>query len=290
MSMIQALMQALQQAATELPPDVQAALRAARERETSSLGAAQLDAILENIEVAGDGAIPMCQDTGVQTFFVEAGVRSPFLADLKGWMETAVREATTAIPLRPNTVDPFTGANPGDNSGFMMPLITWDLVDGEDVLITLLPKGGGSENMSALKMLPPGVGLKGIKRSVIEHIVSCGGKPCPPTIVGVGIGGGADVAMKLGKKAVLRRIGTQHPVPQAAALERELLELVNRTGVGPMGVGGRTTCLAVHVEFAHRHPASLPLGILVQCWADRRAQVRLSADGTAEVIHPCPII
>jgi fumarate hydratase subunit alpha len=286
MSMIQALMQALQQAATTLPPDVHAALRAARERETSSLGAAQLDAILENVEVAGNGAIPMCQDTGVQTFFVEAGVRSPFLSELTGWMETAVRKATTEIPLRPNTVDPFTGANPGDNSGVMMPLITWDLVDRDDVLITLLPKGGGSENMSALKMLPPGVGLKGIKKAVVEHIVSCGGKPCPPTIVGIGIGGGADVAMKLGKKAVLRPIGTQNPVSQAAALERELLDLLNRTGVGPMGVGGRTTCLAVHVEFAHRHPASLPLGILVQCWADRRAQVRLSADGTAEVIRP----
>jgi fumarate hydratase subunit alpha len=285
MSMIQALGQALQQAATELPPDVHAALRAARARETSAMGAAQLDAILENVDVAQDGAIPMCQDTGIQTFFVEAGVQSPFLADLKGWMEEAVRQATEAIPLRPNTVDPFTGANPGDNSGPGMPLITWDLVDGDDVRITLLPKGGGSENMSALKMLPPGVGLKGIKKAVVQHIVSCEGKPCPPTIVGVGIGGGADVAMKLGKKAVLREIGSHHPVPQAAALERELLDLVNRTGVGPMGVGGDTTCLAVHVEFTYRHPASLPLGILVQCWADRRAHIRLAADGTAEVIR-----
>lgn len=285
MSMIQALGQALQQAATELPPDVHAALRAARARETSSMGAAQLDAILENVDVARNGAIPMCQDTGIQTFFVEAGVQSPFLADLKGWMEEAVRQATAAIPLRPNTVDPFTGANPGDNSGPGMPLITWDLVDGDDVRITLLPKGGGSENMSALKMLPPGVGLKGIKKAVVQHVVSCGGKPCPPTIVGVGIGGGADVAMKLGKKAVLRQIGSHHPMPQVAALERELLDLVNRTGVGPMGVGGDTTCLAVHVESTYRHPASLPLGILVQCWADRRAHIRLTADGTAEVIR-----
>lgn len=279
-----ALVAALKQAATELPQDVLKALQAARERETSPLGAAQLDAILENVAVARDGSIPMCQDTGIQTFFVEAGVNSPFLKDLKGWIGEAVAQATASVPLRPNTVDPFTGVNPGDNSGCYMPFINWDLVEGDDVVISVLPKGGGSENMSTLKMLPPGVGIKGIKKAVIEHIVSCQGKPCPPTILGVGIGGGADIAMKLGKKAVLREIGSLHPVSEVASLERELLELVNMTGVGPMGVGGETTCLAIHVEYAHRHPASLPLGILVQCWADRRARVRLAADGTAEVI------
>jgi len=284
MTIQEALGAALKQAATVLPQDVVQGLQQARERESSPMGAAQLDAILENVNVARDGAVPMCQDTGIQTFFVQAGVDSPFLKNLKGWICDAVTQATKDIPLRPNTVDPFTGKNPGDNSGRYMPFINWELVDGSDVLISVLPKGGGSENMSTLKMLPPGVGIKGIKKAVIEHIVSCQGKPCPPTIVGVGIGGGADIAMKLGKKAILRKIGSENPVPEAAAVEKELLELVNATGVGPMGVGGETTCLAVHVEYAHRHPASLPLGILVQCWADRRAQVRLSADGTAEVI------
>ncbi len=279
-----ALMAAIQQAATILPSDVVDALNAARERETSPMGAAQLDAILENVAIAREGIVPMCQDTGIQTFFVEAGVGSPYLRDLKGWIETAVIRATADVPLRPNTVDPFTGKNPGDNSGRFMPYINWDLVDGDDVMISVLPKGGGSENMSALKMLPPGVGIKGIKKAVVEHIVACQGKPCPPTIVGVGIGGGADIALKLGKKAVLRKIGSHHDVPAAAELERELLELVNQTGVGPMGVGGATTCLDVHIEYAYRHPASLPLGILVQCWADRRARVRLHSDGTAEVI------
>jgi len=284
MTIQMALAAALKQAATVLPQDVVTALRAARERETSSLGAAQLDTILENVSVAREGSIPMCQDTGIQAFFVEAGVESPFLKDLKGWISEAVVQATAAIPLRPNTVNLFTGVNPGDNSGRFMPFINWELVDGDDVVISVLPKGGGSENMSALKMLLPGVGIKGIEKAVVEHIVSCGGKPCPPTILGIGIGGGADIAMKLGKKAVLRDIGSQHPVAEAADLERELLELVNMTGVGPMGVGGETTCLAVHVEVAHRHPASLPLGIVVQCWANRRARVRLAADGTAEVI------
>lgn len=284
MTIAAALAAALKQAATELPQDVAKALRQARERETSTMGAAQLDAILENVAIAREGSIPMCQDTGIQTFFVEAGVESPFLKDLRTWIGDAVAQATADIPLRPNTVDPITGANPGDNSGRFMPFINWELVDGDSVVITVLPKGGGSENMSTLKMLPPGVGMKGIKRAVVDHIVSCGGKPCPPTVVGIGIGGGADIAMKLGKKAVLREIGSQHADPAIAALEGEMLELLNMTGVGPMGVGGATTCLAVHVEAAHRHPASLPLGILVQCWADRRARVRLHADGTAEVM------
>jgi len=284
MSIETALVAALKQAATILPPDVVAALKSARERETSDMGSAQLDAILENVDVAREGSIPMCQDTGIQTFFIRAGVDSPHLKNLRTWIETAVVEATKQIPLRPNTVDPFTGKNPGDNTGRFMPFINWELVDGEDIEIFILPKGGGSENMSTLKMLPPGVGMKGIKKAVVEHIVSCQGKPCPPTIVGIGIGGGADIAMKLGKKAVLRPLGTPHEIPEVAALESELLELVNATGVGPMGVGGETTCLGVHVEYAHRHPASLPLGILVQCWADRRAGIRLRADGTTEVI------
>ena len=278
-----ALVEAMRIAATQLPSDVVDALRAARERETSTLGAAQLDAILENVSVAREGSIPMCQDTGIQTFFVEVGSDSPFLGQVKGWIDRAVVEATDAIPLRPNTVDPFSGTNPGDNTGRFMPLINWEMIDGDEIRIAVLPKGGGSENMSTVKMLPPGVGLKGIKRAVVEHVVSCRGKPCPPTIVGVGIGGGADIALKLGKKAILREIGSAHPEPAVATFERELLELVNMSGVGPMGIGGETTCLAVHVEVAHRHPASLPLGILIQCWANRRARVRLAADGTIEV-------
>jgi fumarate hydratase subunit alpha len=278
-----ALVAALKQAATILPHDVVDALKRAEAKETSDLGKAQLTAILENVNIAREGSIPMCQDTGIQTFFIEAGVNNPHLETLRSTINDAVAEATAAIPLRPNTVHPFTGENPGNNLGRFMPYINWELVEGDEVAITILPKGGGSENMSALKMLSPGVGIKGIKKAVIDHVISCEGKPCPPTIIGVGIGGGADIAMKLGKRAVLREIGRRHPEPPVAALEEELLQMINRTGVGPMGVGGDTTALAVHVEYTYRHPASLPLGILVQCWADRRAKVRLAADGTIEV-------
>ncbi|UCF66063.1 MAG: fumarate hydratase [Acidobacteriota bacterium] len=278
-----ALVEAMRIAATTLPSDVIVALRAAREREVSPLGSAQLDAILENVNIARGESIPLCQDTGLQTFFVEAGASSPFIGRVRPWIARAIAEATDAIPLRPNTVDPFAGTNPGNNTGRGMPCIDWEMIDGDEIRITVFPKGGGSENLSTVKMLSPGVGLKGIKAAVVEHVVSCGGKPCPPTIVGVGIGGGADIALRLGKKAILREIGSQHLEPVVAGLERELLELVNMTGVGPMGVGGVTTSLAIHVEFAHRHPASLPLGISMQCWANRRARVRLAADGTIEV-------
>ena len=278
-----ALVTALTRAATILPVDVVNALKRAEAKETSNLGKAQLNAILENVNIAREGSIPMCQDTGIQTFFIEAGVNNPHLETLRSTIHDAIVEATAVIPLRPNTVHPFTGENPGNNLGRFMPYINWELIAGDEVAITILPKGGGSENMSTLKMLPPGVGIQGIKKAVVDHVISCEGKPCPPTIIGVGIGGGADIAMKLGKRAVLREVGSRHPETPVAELEAALLELINRTGVGPMGVGGDTTALAVHVEYTYRHPASLPLGILVQCWADRRARVRLAADGTIEV-------
>lgn len=282
-----ALMQAVKQAATILPSDVVDALKRAEAKERSDLAKGQLSAILKNCEIARTGALPICQDTGIQTFFVEAGMSSPYLAKLRvigAFIAEATAEATVAIPLRPNTVDPFTGKNPGDNLGRFMPYINWELVDGDEIMITLFPKGGGSENMSALMMLTPGVGMEGLKEAVVDHVVACGGKPCPPTIVGLGIGGGADIALKLAKRALLRDVGSRHPEPVVAALEGEILELLNMSGLGPMGIGGVTTALAVHVEYAFRHPAALPLGIVLQCWADRRAKVRITADGRVEVI------
>lgn len=284
-----ALVAAIKKAVTVLPPDVVAALKRARgveeeERARSHLNAMQLDAILKNIEIARARAIPLCQDTGIQTFFVRAGVASPYLKGLPELIAAAVAEATDTIPLRPNTVDPFTGANPGNNLGRSMPLIEWDLVAGDEITIDLLPKGGGSENCCALKMLMPGDGIQGIERAVVDHVISCKGAPCPPTIVGVGIGGGSDTAMKLAKHAILREVGSRHPEPVVAALEAKLLALINESGVGTMGLGGKTTSLAVHIEYTFRHPASLPLGIVIQCWAARRAKVHITADGRVEVV------
>lgn len=276
------LSEAIGQASTILGPDVVSALEAARKRE-SGPAQVQIDAILENVRIARDGKVPICQDTGTISFFVKIGTRFPHLEVLVAALPEAARAATEAVPLRPNTVHPFTGKNPGDNTGRHVPAVTWEMVEGDGAEVHILPKGGGSENCSILKMLPPGVGLTGVKEAVVEHVVNCGGLPCPPTVIGVGIGGGADLALKLGKKALLRPLGQRHPEPEVAALEAELEELINASGVGPMGLGGKTTVLAVHAEYAHRHPASLPIGIVVQCWAHRRAVVRIGADGRMEV-------
>lgn len=279
------LVEALALAATRLPDDVIISLKDASEKERNALAKAQLDAILENVNYARDKKLPMCQDTGLQTFFVEAGYDFPYLNELRGIIERAVRRATKDVPLRPNTVNPWTGKNPGDNTGRFVPYIHWDLVEGKGVRMYCLPKGGGSENKCALIMLPPGKGIKGIKESVIEHVFRMGGEPCPPTIIGIGIGGGADISLTLAKKALLRRLGERHPEPNVAALELEILKHLNSLGIGPMGLGGDTTVLDVHIEYAYRHPASLPVGIAVQCWADRRAIVDIDENGNVEVLQ-----
>ena len=277
------LVEALREAATVLPADVVRALEAARDREEGP-ARVQLEAILENVRLAKDKGVPICQDTGTQTFFVRVGTAFPYLEELRTAIPEAVRRATEEVPLRPNTVHPFTKVNPGDNTGRFIPYVTWELVPGDSAEIHLLPKGGGSENCCKLVMLTPAVGIPGVKEAVVKHIANCRGLPCPPTVVGVGIGGGADLSLKLGKLALLRPVGQRHPEPEVAALEAGLEEAINALGVGPMGLGGRTTVLAVHVEYAHRHPASLPLGIVVQCWADRRAQVVISPQGEIRVM------
>ena len=277
------LVEAIRRAETQLPNDVVSALEKAYEVEEGP-ARVQVEAILENIKVSRETGAPMCQDTGIQTFYIEVGADFPYLGELKDIITNAVKRASGEIPLRPNTVNPFTGENPGNNVGRYIPYITWDIVKGEECTIHLLPKGGGSENMCALNMMAPGKGIKGLKRFVVDHIVGCGGKPCPPTVVGIGVGGGADLSLKLGKKSLLRDIGVRHPESHIAELEEELLKLINESGVGPMGVGGKTTVLDVHIEYAHRHPASFPIGIAVQCWADRRSTVKITKDGRAEVI------
>jgi fumarate hydratase subunit alpha len=282
-ALIEGLVQAIGAAATQLPADVTEALEVARSRE-QGVGAVQLDAILENVAVASAGSVPMCQDTGIQTFVVRVGAEFPWLGTLRALIEEAVRRATRSVPLRPNTVDPLRGGNPGDNTGRFIPYILWEIESGDACKIHLLPKGGGSENCSALRMLPPGAGIAGVKRFVLDHVVACGGKPCPPGVIGVGIGGGADLAMKLAKLSLLRPVGARHEDPLVAKLELELLERINESGVGVMGLGGSTTALDVHVEVAHRHPASLPVGLVYQCWADRRKTVTIDHRGHLEVM------
>jgi len=277
------IIQLIKKAETELPIDVINSLKNVLKHE-EGIAKVQIQTILDNIELAKKSARPMCQDTGIQTFFIEVGIDFPNITDLKGWVTHAVQKATKEIPLRPNTVDLFTGKNHGDNTGDYIPYITWDFTDGDEVHITVLPKGGGSENMSKLGMLKPGVGINGVKDFIVEEMIKAAGNPCPPTVVGIGLGGGADLAMKLGKKALLRPVGKRHKDKNIADIELELIKRINKSGIGPMGLGGKTTVLDVHIEKAHRHPASLPVGIAVQCWADRRAKMIIQPDGTWEVM------
>ena len=273
----------IQKAETQLPDDVVKALKKAYEME-NGVAKTQIDAILKNVDLAKRSKRPMCQDTGIQTFFVDVGLDFPYINKIKDIIISAVKRATEKVPLRPNTVDPLSGENHKDNTGNHVPYINWDIVDGSDVKITAFPKGGGSENMSRLGMLKPGVGINGAKDFVVEQMINAAGQPCPPTVVGVGIGGGADLALKLGKKSLLRPVGVRNNDKNIAKIEEELIKRINESGIGPMGLGGKTTVLDVHVEIAHRHPASLPVGISVQCWADRRASMVIHADGSWEVI------
>lgn len=282
-NIVNGIIQLIKKAETELPKDVIKALEDALSKEEGT-AKVQLETILKNIELAKKSQRPMCQDTGIQTFFVDVGVDFPYIKEIEKWITDAVQIATKNIPLRPNTVDPFSGENHGDNTGESIPYITWNFIKGNKVKITSFPKGGGSENMSKLGMLKPGVGIDGVKSFVVEEIINAAGNPCPPTVVGIGIGGGADLAMKLGKKALLRPIGKRNKDKKIADMELELIKKINESGIGPMGLGGKTTVLDVHIEKAHRHPASLPVGIVVQCWADRRAHMVINSDKTWEVM------
>lgn len=273
----------LRLAVTELPQDVKNALQMAYSEE-NKIGKSQLKAILENIDLAEKKGAPMCQDTGIIIFYVKAGSKVKGLDKVADALYRATAEATVKIPLRPNAVNPFTQKNSGDNIGRNIPYINWQIIPGDSLEITVLPKGGGSENVSALGMLNASQGTIELKKFVIDTVVDAGPKPCPPIVLGIAVGGGADIAMKLAKATLIKPIGQRNINPELAKLEQELLEAINSTGIGPMGLGGKTTALDVKLDFAYRHPASYPVGIVVQCWAARRASACIYPDGNIEYL------
>lgn len=274
----------LKRAVVYLPRDVKEALNNAYRNETSETAKTQLKAILDNINLGEKGVTPICQDTGVILFYVTIGKDFGDASFVPTILSRAVKNATTKVPLRPNAVHPLTRKNSGDNTGMNMPYINWDTSEGDYIELTAMPKGAGSENMSSLAMLTPAEGAMAVKRFVIDQVIKAGAQPCPPTIIGVGIGGSSDIALKLAKKALLRPITKSHSEPEIANLEKELLKGVNMTGIGPMGLGGNTTSLGVNIEYAYCHTASLPVGINMQCWAARRATARIHRDGKVEII------
>ena len=252
--------QALQEAETRLPRDVTRALANAAKVESNDRAKEQICTILENVKLAGAAGLPMCQDTGVPIFFVEIGREANIDFGLKEALATAVQRATDAVPLRKHAVYPLTRRS-CDEPLFDM---ICDVSEGNRLSVAVLVKGAGSENVSALAMLEP---LQDVRPFVLNTIWESGGKPCPPIIVGLGIGSTFDGCARLAKRTLLRSLEeAQSP------FEAEILEQINELGIGPMGLGGDTTALRVFVEEAPCHTAMLPVAVAVQCWADRKAR------------------
>ena len=258
-----------------LPEDVLAALKKAREEEKSPVSRDVLDRILENVDVAGKEQIPLCQDTGLSIIWLELGQEARITGgDLYTAVNEGVRQGYANGYLRKSVVaQPFSArVNTKDNT----PADIWtEIVPGDKLKITVMPKGGGSENMSRLTVLSPAQGRQGIIDFVVNRVDESGSNPCPPVIVGVGIGGTTEKTMMLAKKALLRKVGEPNPESEVAEMEREILTRCNNLGIGTMGYGGTVTALAVHVEVFPCHIASLPVAVNMQCWCDRHEEAVL---------------
>jgi tartrate/fumarate subfamily iron-sulfur-dependent hydro-lyase alpha chain len=268
----------------DIPQDLRDALAEAAGSETSVPGRRVLQTILRNVDVAEEERNLVCQDTGIPVFYCRVGEGFPLHpARIYQALHDGTERATVEHPLRSNTVHTLTRENTGQNVGHRVPIVHWEFVPDWDGLdVKCVPKGSGSENMSFLKMCVPADGVAGIKRFVLDSIVGAGGKPCPPGIVGVGIGGSADYAMHLAKEAIARPVGTRNPDPLVAQLEYELKALLNETGIGPMGLGGDVTVLQCHIEHADTHMTLNPVAVNYQCWAARRATAHIGPDGAVD--------
>ncbi len=268
----------------EIPPDVVETLKQAAQRETKEVGRRIFSHYLQSIELGRKQNMMVCQDTGIPIYWVEIGGHLRLDgARLTDAIVRGTERATREHPLRSSIVSPLGRENRQTSTGERIPIIHYDFVRDSDILnILFMPKGSGSENMSFMKMLVPADGINGIKRFVLEQVVGAGAKPCPPTIVGVGIGGSSDLCMTLAKKATTRPLGTRNPDPDLAALEAELLSAINQTGIGPQGLGGDTTALAVHIESAWTHITCNPVAVNLQCWRAERRRAKIWADGRVE--------
>lgn len=259
-------------AAHHLEPDILDGLLAARDRETSPLAKNVLDLLLVNADIASREMIPACQDTGICTVFVTLGQEVAIRGDLHAAVQEGVRHGYGEGFLRKSVCDPVDRINTGTN---VPAVVHVELVPGEECRIAFLPKGCGSENMSGLKMLPPSAGIPGAMDYVVETVVKAGSNPCPPVVVGVGIGGTFERAAYMAKKALLRPLSEPSPREEVARIESALLARINEQGRGVLGLGGCNTALAVHVDTFPTHIASLPVAVNIQCHSHRHKQVEL---------------
>ncbi|MDI6642809.1 MAG: fumarate hydratase [Candidatus Hodarchaeaceae archaeon] len=275
----------LRRAETNLPDDVLRVLRRSGKRERSPIAKLHFELMMKNLELAKKFWAPICQDTGTFTFFVQFGRGLKLNFDLEKTIGEAVALATREVPLRPSVVDPITRKPAKPNTGRGQPAVHIELVGGKRLQVDLLVKGAGTENWGRLFMLRPVEGPRAIERAVLLTLTEAWGRPCPPTVVGVGVGGSMETAPLLAKRALLRPLDRQNPDPTLAKLERQIERAANRTGIGPMGLGGETTVLRVLIERAVCHAASLPVAIALQCWPARRAKAKL-VGGRLKVVEP----
>jgi len=271
-SIIEAVRQMAMEAACDLEPDILESLLKARDRESSALAGDVLELLLMNADIASREKIPVCQDTGVAVVFVSLGQDVRIVGDLMAAIQEGMRLGYDEGYLRKSVCDPITRVNTGTNTPAVIHV---ELVVGDRFHVAILPKGCGSENMSGLAMLPPSAGLEGVKDYVVDLVVKAGPNPCPPVIVGVGMGGTFEKAALLAKKSLLRPLGQPHSRQDVARLEQEILERINGAGRGVHGLGGNNTSLGVHIELFPAHIASLPVAVNIQCHAHRYKEIDL---------------
>lgn len=259
-------------ASCDLEPDILDNLLAARDREESSLAKNALEILITNANIASREQIPVCQDTGIGVVFVSVGQEVKIEGELEKAVQEGIRAGYEDGYLRKSVCDPVTRKNTGTN---VPAVVHFEIVPGDKVRIGFLPKGCGSENMSGLVMLPPSAGMAGVEEYVVQKVKDAGSNPCPPVVVGIGLGGTFEKAALLAKKSLLRPLGNQNPDTNVAEIEQKILQRLNKEGQGVMGWGGVNTALAVHMETYPTHIASLPVAVNIQCHAHRHKEIEL---------------
>ncbi len=282
---IERVAKAVDVCAKRLPDDVLERLREMKENEDSLSAKSFYDSYFENLEKAKELDRPICQDTGAVNFYLKIGTHFPLIDKIERLLTLAVEKATNEAPLRHNAVETFIEKNTGTNIGTKIPYFEYELVPNSDSLeLTVYLAGGGSSLPGRATVTMPSVGYESIYSLVLDTVVNYGVNACPPLVVGVGVGPCVASSARLAKKATLRKIGSQNPVPEVAKLEKELFEALNKIGIGPQGLGGKESVMAVHVENMARHPSSFGIGVAFGCWAHRRMVLNIDGNLSIECI------
>lgn len=270
----------------EIRGDVFEALTEAEKKETNERGKRYLQILIDNAVKAKEQGMVICQDTGVPTFFVKSPLNFPYTGDIRSPFDEAMRELTAGeFPTRPMVVHPLTRVDRGDNTAANVPILHMEFDNSIDYMeIRAMPKGAGCGVWGSLSIMQPGVGVDGVKKYVLDSVLRAGSNPCPPIIVGVGIGGTLEEVARLATEASARPISMRHPEADIAALEKELCDAINLSQIGPMGMGGDTTALAVNIEYSGTHRPWMPVAVNINCWPGRVAACRIYPDGTVEQV------